>query len=60
MRTEYSFKYKSAARKWNELNHIGNAIKLQDALKKHMHKTWCGNEGFECEALSDDFDPLLD
>ena len=60
MRTEYSFKYESAARKWNELNHIGNAIKLKDALKKHMYKTRYGDEGLlECEAISDDLNPLL-
>ena len=58
-RTEYSFKYEFAARKWNDLYHIGNAIKLQDALKKHLHKTRYEDKGLiEYEAITDDFDPL--
>ena len=56
---DYSFKYKCAVKKWNELYDVGNAIKLQDALKRQLYKNSNGDdELIDFEAISDDFDPL--
>jgi hypothetical protein len=56
---DYSFKYKCTAKKWNKLYDIGNAIKLQDALKRRLYKNSYGDDELvDFEAFSDDFDPL--
>ena len=56
---DYSFKYKCTVKKWNELYDVGNAIKLQDALKRQLYKNSNGDdELIDFEAISDDFDPL--
>jgi hypothetical protein len=57
--TDYSFKYQLVTKKWKELLNIGDAIKLQDALKRHLFKSWYGNDGsIDCEAISDNIDHL--
>ena len=54
-----SFRYKCAAKRWDELCEITLTINLQDALKRHLYKTSYGDKGLvDCEGTSDYFDPL--
>ena len=51
--------YRFAQKKWKELYDVGEAVRLQDAVKKQLYRMRHGDdEYFRGEEIDPNFDPL--